>query len=470
VIERDVAAPAPRAGEPRPRPIAVAAIVGAALALTIWRAPQYLVAPNFWAEDGLLFFAGAWNQGVGAGLVQRPLGYLQLYSNLAASLAAWLVGLGVVPLEAAPRVPAIAGLVAQLAPIVLVATAAAPAWGGAWRRAAAVAIVLFGSRTGGIWLDATNGQYFLALAAVVVLLEPADVGRVRRRAHAVVVGLATLAGPVACFLMPLFLWKAWRTRARAAAAASIAASAGAAVQVGCLLAGGSGALAGRAHEVSPSLLAVVAWMRTIVLPVLGSGAALGFAARMAPRTSTGVAMPPSMLVGVWLVLTLGLLVVVMALGAPRSVRWKLAGAYCLVTVGSFAGALGGLASLLGTVEGGARYALVPGVLVLWLLLLNVADVRSIRGVVASAMLVAVLGTNAWQWRQTVRWKPAWPVWADQVAAWRRDPRGPLHIWPRGWTMRLAPRQPRPPRERPRSRAATLELVRNAPVARRRRTR
>jgi hypothetical protein len=38
-----------------------------------------------------------------------------------------------------------------------------------------------------------------------------------------------------------------------------------------------------------------------------------------------------------------------------------------------------------------------------------------------------------------RWNPAWPVWADQVDAWRRDPRGPLHIWPRGWTMRLVPK-------------------------------
>ena len=35
-----------------PRPMAVVPIVETALALTVWRAPQYLVARNFWAEEG----------------------------------------------------------------------------------------------------------------------------------------------------------------------------------------------------------------------------------------------------------------------------------------------------------------------------------------------------------------------------------------------------------------------------------
>ncbi len=78
-------------------------------------------------------------------------------------------------------------------------------------------------------------------------------------------------------------------------------------------------------------------------------------------------------------------------------------------------------------------------LVLWLLLLNVDGARSVRSAVGSAVLIAVLGSAASHWRETMRWNPAWPVWPLQVDKWRREPNEDLHIWPRGWTMRLVPR-------------------------------
>jgi hypothetical protein len=147
-----------------------AALVVAAAALTIWREPQYLVAPSFWAEERMLYFARAWDAGVLAGLAQVPVGYLDLYANVATTLAAVLVRTGICSLATAPRVTVMAALLAQLLPVVLVAAATAPAWGGAWRRAAAVAIVLFGARTGALWLNTIDSQIFLGLAAVVVLL------------------------------------------------------------------------------------------------------------------------------------------------------------------------------------------------------------------------------------------------------------------------------------------------------------
>jgi hypothetical protein len=160
----------------RPSIVAAASLVLASLALTIWRAPQYLVAPSFWAEDGALYFAVAWNGGVLDGLVQRPTGYVNLWANLGTWLAAWLVKAGAISMTSAPRVTAVVALVAQLVPIALVATARSPVWGGPLRRAVAVAIVLVGARTGGMWLNTINSQYFLALAAIVVLLEPPTSG------------------------------------------------------------------------------------------------------------------------------------------------------------------------------------------------------------------------------------------------------------------------------------------------------
>jgi hypothetical protein len=90
---------------------------------------------------------------------------------------------------------------------------------------------------------------------------------------------------------------------------------------------------------------------------------------------------------------------------------------------------------------GARYVFVPGVLVLWLLVLNVRPPASSRRLACGALLAWVLVAGAWSWRASLHWSPAWPAWAAEADAWERRPRRtPLRIWPRGWIMRLAPRR------------------------------
>jgi hypothetical protein len=416
----------------RPSLVVAASLVVVALVLTVWRAPQYLVAPSFWAEEGALYFVGAWNGGVLNGLVHRPTGYLNLWANLATSLAAWLVSIGAITMTSAPRVTAVAALVAQLAPIALVATATSPVWGGPIRRTVAVAIVLVGARTGGMWLNTINSQYFLALAAVVVLLEPAEIGRARSWTYAGVVALAGLSGPVASFTAPLLLAKGWWTRSRPALLVAIVATLCTLIQVAAIAAGGADTLGVRAQGLSALVFALLVWTRTVVLPVFGPSAALRFVGHFDPSAS-------SLLVSTWLLVTLALLVATLALGAPREARW-LGASYVLVSIGSFAGAVGDVRAFLGNYEGGARYAFVPGVLLLWLLLANVRRDRRVQSLVCAALLVVGLATSATTWRESVRWRESWPVWAAEVEAWRRDPRTPLRIWPKPWTMQLA----RPP--------------------------
>ena len=111
----------------------------------------------------------------------------------------------------------------------------------------------------------------------------------------------------------------------------------------------------------------------------------------------------------------------------------LAAGYVLVTIGSFVGAVGDVRALLRNYEGGARYAFVPAVLLLWLLLANVRRDRRVQSLVCTMLLAVGLSTSASTWREGVRWRESWPVWAAEVDAWRRDPRTPLRIWPKGWT-------------------------------------
>jgi hypothetical protein len=41
-----------------------------------------------------------------------------------------------------------------------------------------------------------------------------------------------------------------------------------------------------------------------------------------------------------------------------------------------------------------------------------------------------------RYRESIRWRPTWPDWRTEVAAWQADPRHPLVIWPPRWTMTL----------------------------------
>lgn len=423
------------------RRVAGAVLVVAAAALTVWRAPQYIAAPSFWAEEGMLYFAPAWNVGALTGLVQRPVGYLILWANLATTLAVALVRTGVCSLESAPRVTVVAALLAQLLPVVLVAAAVQPAWGGLGRRAAAVAIVLIGTRTGGQWLNTINSQFFLALATVVVLLEPVSVGARRRRAYAAVVALAGLSGPGASFLTPLFVWKAWRAPTRTTIAIAATSVACALVQAISIWNFGAAATSARGHGTTVGVVAAVAWMRTVVLPVFGPTAALWFAVHARPLVIGTLLHPAGASFGWLLAVALVMLVAALALGAPRAVRWPLAAGYVVVTVGSIMGSLGDVAGMLFGVEGGARYVYVPGVMLLWLVFFNFRRLRSVRGAVCAAVLACGLVPSAWQWRETLRWREHWSAWSAEVAAWRRDPRTPLRIWPQGWKIYLRPERP-----------------------------
>jgi hypothetical protein len=197
--------------------------------------------------------------------------------------------------------------------------------------------------------------------------------------------------------------------------------------------------AGRAQGVTLAGVAAVAWMRTLVLPALGPDAALAFGRRAHPIVMGTPLAPPGPTFGILLALALVLTIVALALGAPREIRWRLAAAYGLVTAGSLTGALGDARAMLLGVEPNARYAFVPGVLALWLLLFNVQQLRSARSLACALVLAWGLGAGAGGWRETLRWREQWPEWPAQVTAWRWDPRTPLHIWPRGWTMELVPR-------------------------------
>ena len=407
-------------------------LLGAALAMAV-RAPIYLSEPSFWAEEGSLFFAVAWEQAPWAALTYRPTEYLVWWANLATTATATLVHLGAVPLARAPLVTVCFALAAQLLPVAVIAWSRAPFWGGPLRRVVAIAIVLLGVLTDEIWLNTVNSQHWLVLAAALLALEPPAGKRTARIARAVVLGVAAVCAPVTAALVPLFAWRAWRTRSRAAWVDALVVMLGGLVQLFCLwqTMRGSGTLAARGQGADIGSFAALVWLRALVVPLAGVSAAQWLGQLAGGTVSIGP------LPGMVLLLGAAALIALLAQGLRAEERWVLVGAWASITAVTFLGALGDRRMLMRSPWSSSRYGFATGVLVLLMVLGGTrAEAGRVRAFFGAVVLGAALIRGAVLYPSAVRWQPGWPRWPSEVAAWQIDASRPLRIWPPPWTVTL----------------------------------
>lgn len=434
-------------GTSKPHLIALSAAAVLLGVVAMWaRQPAFFSEPRFWAEEGRVFFARAWPTPWWEMLVSAPLLYFSFYTNVAVVLATF------VPLEQAPLVTTLAALLAQTAPLVVLAVAIAPEWRDE-RRYVAMAIVLFASLTDEIWLTTLHSHYYFAVVAFLILLEPGDIGRSRAILDAALVGLAALAGPVPCFLAPLFAWKAYRSSRRADVWQAAAVVGATLVQAGFVFADLHArqlpienlVTRGRQREDAMGGLALaivpcIGWMKTIVLPTLGVDIANAFG-DACESIGRGTSVVAGAVFGATLSGLAALVVRWLALGVPSRVRWPVAASFALIATFSIILSTGDKRILLESASGSSRYAYVPAVILLVLLLHNVRFVRrerpSPRAVVSTVLLAVALVGGVARYPTGMRWQHDWPRWRDQVAAWRRNPDHALRIWPPGWMLRLS---------------------------------
>jgi hypothetical protein len=203
----------------------------------------------------------------------------------------------VLSLTHAPFVTVAFALAVQLLLVALIAWSRAPFWGGPGRRMVGIVAVLAGAMTDEIWLTTINSQHWLVLAGVLLLLEPPDASRARAWAAIAILLVTGLSSPVAGVLLPLFAWRAWRTRTRFAFAQATVMTLCALVQLWCLWSAVhiGEALPERAKGLDLGVFAATVWMRTFVVPTLGANAARRFVVLLGragarPGVSTGIVL------------------------------------------------------------------------------------------------------------------------------------------------------------------------------------
>ena len=173
----------------------------AALAVVISRRPDAVTNAQFWAEDGTVWFATAYNHGGFASLLTPYNGYLQVFSRLVAAL---FTPLG---LRWAPLTFNLVAIAVQVAPALFLLTSrlddAAPLPG---RAALAAVYLLIPSFE--VNANLTNAQWHLAVLATLVVVARVPRGRPWRAFDIAAVVLSALTGPFG-FLLILVLGIRW---------------------------------------------------------------------------------------------------------------------------------------------------------------------------------------------------------------------------------------------------------------------
>jgi hypothetical protein len=416
----------------------------AALGLAAARTPQLLVEPRFWAEEGSLYYAAAWNAGSYATWAHVPtpiVGYLNLAASIPATLAArWL------PVELAPFLTTWAAFGVLAVALAVISAGRSRLWPHPRGSALACAAVLLApSALGESWLNSINSQSYCGVIALAIVCEDLRLASARRMAAYVpLLIFCGLSGPYTSFVFPVFAWKVWAERSRGALLAAAAVAFAAAIQVTVFLwVWSEGAL-------NPAKLGSFDLIRSALYTAYGQFVVpLGLAPVMqlfgAPVLDElgGPGRAP------WLV-ALVLLGVAASAGVllllvdrdPRAPRNGLLIALACLALLTTASAHHGRAF--------GRYSVVSGVALLWLVLARAyardAGPRFVS-LAAAALLGFALLVGAWGYRRDDAWDcpGGCPRWRDEVARWRTDPAYAPQLWPvllprerPQWRAELAP--------------------------------
>lgn len=188
-------------------PIAVvAAVVAACAVVALIRRPDILWQAQFWAEDGKIWYADAYNHGFSV-LFEPYGGYLVVIYRLVAMLSLLL------PLHLAPAFFNVIGLAFQLVPIILLCSPRLKAIIPSRVFGVALSLLYISlPNTAEVFANLTNIQWHLGLAAFLVLIASPAKSRAWRLFDYMVLIATGLSGPLVIVLLPIIGWLWWKKR------------------------------------------------------------------------------------------------------------------------------------------------------------------------------------------------------------------------------------------------------------------
>lgn len=425
--------PDDRRGEGPGRSLTLA-LLGLLALLMAWRAPELLAEPRFYAEEGAAYFQHAYRTDFLGGVLfdYRLVGYFNLGTNLATSLAAHAV-----PLDWAPACTTAIAFLVQLVPFGVILGGRSYLWTSTPKKVLGCSALLLAPLTGSnVWFTSLHLPLWCGLIAFCLLMErTAEASPRAARLGGLALLACFLTGAYPLFLLPAFALKAFLTRARrdvlALALGLLALGVQACVHFGS-----------RAeHDVRRRPMAELALVSTgvdvlashVIGPVAGLDSAQAVKRHLDPRADGS-----GELVAV-LAVALGL-AGVFALGCKGP--WRAPENLPVVALFAVSGATAVFAHEF---HAGGRYSVLPGLLLASLLVQRVRlderwkEPRSLLcwALLASSLFFGAAGYRAWP---GLSYRPDSPRWSEELARWRVDPSHRVRIWPyregARWTIQL----------------------------------
>jgi hypothetical protein len=177
-----------------------------ACVILISRRPDAIFQAQFFAEDGRVWFADAYNMGWWAALFQTHTGYFQTLPRLAASLAL------LAPLIRAPLVLNLIAIAVMALPINILLSARSSGWGSLRFRALMACIFLALPNSREMSYGITESQWLLALSAFLLIVGSRPTNFSGRLCNISILLLCGLTGPFCIFILPISIFLAWKYR------------------------------------------------------------------------------------------------------------------------------------------------------------------------------------------------------------------------------------------------------------------
>lgn len=407
--------------------------------LTIWRKPELLVHPRFWAEEGKYYFSYAYNHSLLQNLTYPQFGYYTLYNSIVTSFAT------IFPLELAPLVTTWGAFTVQLIVGFFVLWGDIPLLDTYAKRAAVLFLIPLLCFYTGSWLNTIGVQYWLCILTFLILNEaPFSGGKLLTTSRIALLTLAGLTGVTSCFMTPVFYLKWIRTKSRQFAIYTMILGVCSCIQISAFL----NAFLNRdpgiemrfvynnpIHLISKVLCFQFAepflghWL-FLLAPVANLDEVIN--AKIATLFGPTVFISETLVI--WEILGACIFVFVMYLFC-RKIRdpnyQYIIAAFVLVFV---------LSSFLSlNMSAGPRYTFAPNVMLAFFMCSVWDDLRlkisrhTIKIVLTFSLLMHAV---AFRGNMGFAYNDFWPKWTFEVQQWRNDPSYRLKIWPAGWDISL----------------------------------
>ena len=172
-------------------------------AVVVSRRPDVLSHAQFWAEDGKIWYADAYNLGALQPLLHPAAGYFVTFPRLVA-----LVGL-LLPMAAVPLMFNCVAIVFQVLPAQFLLSSRCSEWGSIHARALFAFLYLALPNSQEMHANITNTQWRLALLALMILFARPGKSALWNAFDLSILTLSALSGPFIVFIAPIAAALCW---------------------------------------------------------------------------------------------------------------------------------------------------------------------------------------------------------------------------------------------------------------------